>query len=234
MLDLRRYSVIIRHELNSYSNIRLFAYSIIKDNILNLELKPGQKISELELVDILKIGKTPIREALIQLETENLINIFPKKGTFITKINLSKIEEGRYIRQLLEEDIHIKAMDCMMPEHINFCHTVLENHSQVDFKDLVQQFHCDEIFHKVIYEACGKSSTFQMIQTMNSDYKRYRLLATMEMAKFQKVLDEHNQILKYIEKKDKLQLKKATKKHLFQINFEKDVVINKYKQYFTY
>lgn len=224
--------MLIRKNVQEYKNIRQFAYSTIKDNILSLDLKPGQKISELELVDILQVGKTPIREALIQLAQEDLTTIIPQSGTFITKIDLNQIEEGRHIRQIVEEDTHIKAINFMTLENIEYCQNILDLHQKIPTDDLTQQFHYDELFHRSIYEFCGKIKSFQMIQIMNSDYKRFRLLAFKDVPRFQKVLNEHNQILECIRNKDKQLLKKTTKEHLVQLGGEEKLIANKYQKYF--
>lgn len=224
--------MLISKNIQEYKNIRQFAYSTIKDNILSLDLKPGQKVSELELVDMLQVGKTPIREALIQLAQEELTTIIPQSGTFITRIDLNQIEEGRRIRQMVEEDVHIYAMNSMTFQNIEYCQNILDQHQKISNDNSTQQFYYDEIFHRSIYDFCGRIKSFQMIQIMNSDYKRFRLLAFKDVPRFQKVLDQHNEILECIRNKDEQQLKQITREHLVQLGEEKESIVCKHQEYF--
>ena len=75
-----------------YENIKEFIYRTLKYNIMTLFLKPGEKISESELQNFFNTSKSPIREALVKLKEEKLIEAIPQKGTFISKINLKLVE----------------------------------------------------------------------------------------------------------------------------------------------
>ena len=68
-------------------NNKDYAYRIIKDSIMSLELKPGQSISEVELAEALSLSRTPIREVLTKLREEHLVEVIPQVGTYISKIN---------------------------------------------------------------------------------------------------------------------------------------------------
>ena len=67
---------------------RDFSYQILKTKILNLELKPGTKISEKEIADELSVSRTPVREAFMMLAQEDLLDVIPQIGTIVSKINL--------------------------------------------------------------------------------------------------------------------------------------------------
>ena len=89
--------------------IRSQVYNILKENIISAGLEPGSQVSEQELGDELKVSRTPVREALIHLAQEELVEIIPQKGTYISKINIEAVEESRYMRQILEVDITKEA-----------------------------------------------------------------------------------------------------------------------------
>ena len=63
---------------------------ILRDRILYLELKPGASISDMELAEELEVSRTPIREALLLLSQEHLVNIYPQSGTFVAPIDLGR------------------------------------------------------------------------------------------------------------------------------------------------
>ena len=88
-----------------YENIKEFIYRTLKYNIMTLFLKPGEKISESELQNFFNTSKSPIREALVKLKEEKLIEAIPQKGTFISKINLKLVENTLFIRKILEKEV---------------------------------------------------------------------------------------------------------------------------------
>ena len=217
--------------LQDCKSIREFAYSTIKNNILNLSYAPNQKITEIELVETLKIGKTPIREALILLAKEGLIIIAPQSGSFIAPIDFARVEEGREIRSIVEENIHLQAMNIMTKNDISACEELINKHSQLP-QDSPAHWFYDEEFHKYIYKTCDKEKTFHTIQLMNIDFNRVKLLSFAEVPKPQQVIEEHYAILEAIAKKDTDLLKEITHKHLNPLSLDKEKIVAHYPAYF--
>ena len=86
-------------------NNKEYSYRVIRNAIMFLELKPGQVISEVELAQMLQISRTPIREVLGKLREENLVEVIPQVGTYVSKINLQLIEEAAFMRYILKEKL---------------------------------------------------------------------------------------------------------------------------------
>lgn len=225
--------MVIKSSVTQHKNLRDFAYNTIRHNILHLGLKPGQKVTELELVDILKIGKTPIREALIQLAKELLVTIVPQSGTFISKINLNAVEEGHYLRCIIEEDIHVKAIASMSPESLKQCELIIKKHKLTPVDDWEEHWAFDELFHKTIYDACGKPHSFLWIQHINTDYNRIRFLALLNLPKAQQIVQEHANIIEAISGKDEVLVRESTRKHLGQVALEKSVLLKENSSFFV-
>lgn len=87
---------------NNASNLKETAYDFIKEKLLTCEIYPGQSISEKQIAETLGIGRTPIREALLMLQKENLIDIYPRRGTCAKRIIASDMIELYQIRKLIE------------------------------------------------------------------------------------------------------------------------------------
>ena len=90
-------------------NNRNYIYRTLKDNIMQLYLKPGEPISEIELGKSFNVSRTPIREAFIKLAEEKLVDIFPQRGSFISHIDLNIVEEGIFMRKSLEKSVLLNA-----------------------------------------------------------------------------------------------------------------------------
>ena len=82
-----------------------YAYRVLKDNIMSLELKPGELLSESDLSEKLNISRTPIREVIMRLKGEHLIEVKPQAGTYVSLIDKEIIEEAIFMRSLLEKEV---------------------------------------------------------------------------------------------------------------------------------
>lgn len=86
-------------------NNKDYSYRVIKANIMSLNLRPGQVISEIDLAAALEISRTPVREVLAMLKEEHLVEVYPQVGTYVSKINLQLIEEAAFMRFTLEKEV---------------------------------------------------------------------------------------------------------------------------------
>ena len=82
-----------------------YALRVLKENIVELELVPGSQISENELSAALNLSRTPIREALSELEAIKLVEIVPQKKTSISLIDYDMVDEARFMRYALENAV---------------------------------------------------------------------------------------------------------------------------------
>src|SRR6202163_2363099 len=78
------------------------AYLRIRDRIVSLDMPPGSVVNESRLREELKIGRTPIREALQRLSRENLVKSVPHRGTFVTDVNITDLARITEVRVVLE------------------------------------------------------------------------------------------------------------------------------------
>ena len=99
----------------SDESARDYAYRTIKDNVVSLDLEPGEMVSEQEIAGQLGISRTPVREALLELSKSGLIAIIPQRGSFISKIDYEIIEEVRFLRLIVE--IAICELACEYRTH---------------------------------------------------------------------------------------------------------------------
>ena len=86
-------------------NSRSYAVRVLLYNIIHLELQPGTAVSENELSTTLSLSRTPVREALIELNRIGLVEILPQRGSYISKIDYNIVEESRFLRLVTENAI---------------------------------------------------------------------------------------------------------------------------------
>ena len=106
----------------------------LKENIMSLELKPGELLSEVELSEKLNISRTPIREVLMRLKNEHLIEVKPQSGTYVSLIDLDLIEEAIFMRFALEEKVLKEACN-YFPED-----KIIELEKEIMERDFMEGF----------------------------------------------------------------------------------------------
>ncbi len=87
---------------NSKASLSEIAYSKLKSLILHLTLRPGDPITELDLIETLGMSRTPVRQALNRLAQEGFVSLLPRKGWYVTEISLRDIHEIFIVREALE------------------------------------------------------------------------------------------------------------------------------------
>ena len=78
------------------------AYRQLRDQLIMLEIRPGDAINDSALAVKLGIGRTPVREALKRLESDHLVVSYPRRGTFATRVDITELADISEIRELLE------------------------------------------------------------------------------------------------------------------------------------
>ncbi|MDO5157036.1 MAG: GntR family transcriptional regulator [Eubacteriales bacterium] len=156
-------------------------YEDLKNQILYLELKPGDMISETELCDKYGISRTPIRDVIKKLVSEDLLEVKPHIGSFVSPINLSKVSDTIFIRQTLElailKDIY---ENFSMSDALPF-QQLLNEQAEIaklgTTQDVTHAFAIsDNAFHAKLYELSGKNGVWQTIISLNHHYMRFRTL----------------------------------------------------------
>jgi DNA-binding GntR family transcriptional regulator len=124
------------------------AYLAIRDLIVSLELPPGAIIDERQLIESLGIGRTPVREALRRLSQEQLVEVFPRRGMFVTGVDVGDLARISEVRVALEPEAARLAAERATDE---------ERMTLADLSDQIERgadlMALDERIHRAIYAA---------------------------------------------------------------------------------
>ena len=130
------------------------AYGLIKEKIVTTEMAPGAVIHEAALMSNLGLGRTPIREALKLLEGERLVTVSPRRGMFVTTINLSDLGQIQEVRSVLDLLCVRLAAARMTPDELAVLRsTVQEFQAVAAGRDMKRLMALDERFHRLLAEA---------------------------------------------------------------------------------
>jgi len=212
-----------------------YVHKIIKENIINWNLKPGMKISEKEISDMLGVSRTPVRETFIKLANEKLLEVLPQRGTIISKIDLDQVAEARFIRECLEGAVVRMATE-EFPERLieSMAANLQEQRLCVEAKDYRKFFELDEEFHKTIFVGCNKIRTWEVVQLVNTQYARIRVLSLINEINYAQLLEQHKGILTAIREKDAEFGQQVVNRHLKKLLVDQEELKKKYPDYFIY
>ena len=219
-------------EKKAKENNRDYALRILKENIINLELKPGSMISEQDIANELNLSRTPVHEALQELSTTKIIQILPQRGSYVSLIDLSLVDEAIFMRSTIEVAVAELACDkaseqdlISMEENLNLQKFFLEK------QNIDKLFNLDDSFHKNLYKITNKLQCYQMIKTMNIHLDRIRALH-LQYTNPASVVDEHKQIFLALKNKDKSGVKILLNDHLTKLYSQENEIKKKFSNYF--
>jgi len=216
------------------NTIQGVVYSELKRNILSLNLIPGKEMSTQEVATAMNVSRTPVREAFIRLQRENLVETFPQRGTFVSKINLKRVEQERFIREGLEIAVAKPFLDNCSKKHIELLkHKIEEQYRSYEDKDYALFVELDNQFHELFFDVAEQALAWKTLLDTNAHYSRIRVLTVSNDKTISGVIEQHKRIIEIIERKDLSALQSELSDHITKINFEKVDLLKQYPDYFA-
>lgn len=219
-----------------YKNRGDYVFDALKQEILNLELKPGQPISENEICARFDVSRTPVREALRRLQEQGFVNTVPYSGTYVTLLNLDDIKQMIYMRVAVELMVMRDFMEIATPlllEEIRHQIRCQELLIQEPGFEPEQFYRMDAQMHAIWFDAMGRMKLWDFIQAQQLHYTRFRMLDFVTETDFTRIIKEHSNLLTLLEQKDEKGLEEALKEHLYiSMTRMKYAIEVEYKDYF--
>lgn len=216
----------------SSETAREYAFRIIKNNIVSLEFVPGTFVSENEIASSLGLSRTPVREAIIDLAKDYVIETIPQRGNLVTLIDLELVEEARFLRQVLDKAVIELACKSKNSEDI----VKLEENVQLqefylEKKAYEKLYELDDLFHETIYLMAKKTGIYEMRSNMMIHFDRVRTLSVEAVDESQRVKD-HKDMLEAIKNQDVKKAVELVDVHMDRFLVDKDLIRDKHPEYF--
>ena len=190
-------------------------YSDLRAELLSLERRPGEAISEAEIALSYGVSRTPVREAILKLSDEGLLEIFPQSGIIVSRIPVAALPEAILIRKALEETTARLAAERATSSQILALRAILERQREAEAAGDSETFHqADEAFHASIAEIAGHPGIWKLIQQVKVHVDRYRRLTLPQRGRIAQVISEHEVVLTAIETHDAARAGLAMSHHL--------------------
>ncbi len=185
-------------------NNRSYACRILRMNIMNLRLEPGEVLSEPMIAEMLQMSRTPIHEAITKLHEQWLVDIFPQKATKVSRIDPILVKEGYQARLLFESQILRESAGKISREQIQEMLQCLRKMEELDmehnFPKGVETFiRLDDEFHQMMYFFSGMCHTWMAIRGLVAHYDRVRYLDAMDgKCRYAVVQKQHHEFCDYL------------------------------------
>lgn len=186
--------------------------------ILTLRLKPSEALSEKELALTLGVSRTPVREALIRLADEGLIDILPQRGSFVAPIRVAEVVEAQFIREALEVAVVSRAADHGTPALVQRLKTNLHDQRRaVAARDHETFLSLDEDFHHFLSDSIDLPRGWKVIQSVKGQLDRVRFLSLPEPGHLEVLQEQHTAIASAVKTRDAELAGKHMRTHLQEV-----------------
>jgi len=176
------------------------AYEALRDQLLSLQIPPGEPINDEVLAKSLGMGRTPVREALKRLELDRLVVSYPKRGTFATRVEITDLAYVSEIRMQLEPLAAARAARVATPSMRSELAEIREQVGAFDIEHagVTEILACDAMVHRAIYQAAGNPHLEDTLIRYNNLATRIWCLVIDRLPRLTEHVHEHLELLQAV------------------------------------
>lgn len=208
-------------------------HDALRRRILALELAPGENLSRNEIAVYYGVSQTPVRDALMKLEEEGLIDIFPQSKTEVSRIDVAQARETQFLRMSLEIEIARRLAAARDPDLIAAARAILtRQRTAQDAGDLTYFAELDRAFHRELFKTAGVANLWELITDRSGHIDRLRKLNLPDPGKAAEILDYHGRILDAIAHGSPEQAEKLVREHLSGTLAQVEQIVARHPEFF--
>ncbi|MCD7107825.1 GntR family transcriptional regulator [Rhizobium sp. DKSPLA3] len=190
-------------------------YAELRDAIISMRLRPGERLLEKELCETLGVSRTPLRDAILRLAQERLVTVVPSDATFVNKIVVDTVVEGQIVRESLELRMVALAAEFFDPAlAADFELVLFRERKAAERHDNEESFMLDNSFHRLLCECAGFPHVWETIRNATGQLDRVRRQSFPLQDFHMQVLEEHQAIFEAIAGRDPDAAVRILKTHL--------------------
>ena len=203
-------------KMDEFLPLRDVVFNTLRQAILRGELKPGERLMEIQLAERLGVSRTPIREAIRKLELEGLVIMIPRKGAEVADITEKSLRDVLEVRKALEELAVQLACEKITQEELEELEKAGENFKKVlnRSKDITEVAEADVRFHDVIYMATDNQKLIHLLNKLREQMYRYRVEYLKNPDVHEQLIQEHEEIVYHIKRREKAEATAVTCQHI--------------------
>ena len=187
----------------------------LREMIISLKLPPGSPLSRAALAEQFGVSSTPIRDALMRLDEEGLVEVFPQYATVVSRIDVGLAQQAHFLRQALELEI-VRALAITHTDSViaDLKGAIELQQQLVRVGDFEAFMAADNEFHQKLYVAADKQGIWSLVRSRSGHIDRLRRIHLPSPGKAQEILQHHRLITKAIEARQSDEAQRHLRTHL--------------------
>jgi DNA-binding GntR family transcriptional regulator len=206
----------------------------LRGMIIALELPPGSPLSRAALAAQFGVSSTPIRDALMRLEEEGLVDVFPQYATVVSRVDVRLAQQAHFLRQAVELEL-VRALAIKHDETFlaELNGTIVRQQQFAKAGEFEKFMAADNEFHAQLYAAADKQDIWALVRSRSGHIDRLRRLHLPSPGKAQDIVRHHRLIAKAIEAGDPDEAQKHLRTHLSGTLSELAQIRTRYPEYLS-
>jgi DNA-binding GntR family transcriptional regulator len=201
--------------LNDYKPLRDVIFDTLREAIIVGELKPGQRLMEVQLAEKMGVSRTPVREAIRKLELEGLVEMLPRKGAHVAELSVKDIMDVLEVRATLDGlATSLSSTRISEDEKKELKHILDQFISCVEKENLQGSIKKDVEFHDVIYRSSRNDKLIQISNNLREQVQRFRVVYIKDYSSSRELIREHTEIYEAILSGDPETAMRAAQRHI--------------------
>ncbi|MFC0406905.1 GntR family transcriptional regulator [Roseomonas elaeocarpi] len=192
-------------------------YTALRQEIVTLRLRPGERLSENELAARFGTSRAPVREALIRLVEDGLIDVRPQRGSFVNRISLKSMERARLVREALEIAIIRRAAEQGISEASRAKLEDAIKRQQAAADDPEAFTRLDDLFHSGFAAGVALEGVWSIIEREKVQFDRIRFLSLPLVTPVEVLIEQHHAILRAVVERQPAEAEAAVRRHMHEV-----------------
>ncbi len=197
-------------------------YEKLKKDILTFSLKPGEPVSAQRIAERYNVSRTPAREALVRLQDDGMVDIYPQSRSVISRIKRNRIHQEWFVRKSLELGMVDSFFEKVKKADIDEMKKAVKMLSEIGgnprtHETSFEYLKWDDYFHSVMYHVTGEELSAIIIENNLLNYRRIRILVDLDNVYKDRTVDDHERLISLILKNDREGYRKLLTEHLSHI-----------------
>ncbi len=195
--------------------LRDVVFNTLRQAILTGELKPGERLMEIHLANMLGVSRTPIREAIRKLELEGLVTMIPRRGAEVAQITEKSMSDVLEVRRAMDALCAQLACERITEEDLERLKEACGKFEQATgTKDVKKIAQADVELHDIILQATGNSRLIQLVNNLSEQMYRYRFEYIKDISQHERLVEEHRMIYESLVSRDRERAAEAARTHI--------------------
>ncbi len=202
-------------ELDNYRPLRDIVFETLREAIIAGQLRPGERLMEVQIAEELGVSRTPVREAIRKLELEGFVIMVPRKGAYVSDMSIKDVTHVFEIRRALEGLAAELAAERMTEEELEELERILDRTAETTSRlDVTSTVDMDTGFHQILYEASRNERLSSMLYHLREQIQRFRTQSLSRPGRLKRALVEHQGIVDALRRRDGELARQLVEEHI--------------------